>query len=72
MKTSQSMTRAIAPALALLVTAGSALAQSSTPRPPAPGDLKDPPTFLTWFLAIILVALCVAAVNIPSKRGHQD
>ncbi|MEM9064851.1 MAG: hypothetical protein AAGB51_05115 [Planctomycetota bacterium] len=58
-------------ALAVIVLPAAALAQEQA-RPPAPGNLDDPPTILTWVLAVILAALCFFAANIPSKRGHQD
>ncbi len=71
--------------MALIATAllvGDALAQprnipgqsqkDTTIRPPTPFDQPGPPSALNYIALALIVAACVGAALIPSKRGHQD
>ena len=74
---SNSLSRCLFRALPLVVLAWSALpafAQEDPAalRPPNPAGIKGPVAVLVYILIAILAAAVVAAVAMPSKRGHQD
>jgi hypothetical protein len=59
-------------AAAVLLCAGSALAQGVGLRPPTPRKSDDPPYIWSIFVMIVIVGAVFGANMIPSKRGHQD
>jgi hypothetical protein len=40
--------------------------------PPTPSKQDNPTLILYYVLALVIVAACVGAMLIPSRRGHQD
>jgi len=46
--------------------------QSDQLRPPTPSDRTSGPGLLALVLFVLLFALVVVAMLIPTKRGHQD
>lgn len=49
-----------------------AMAQEGSLKPPAPLKEADPGFFMPIFSALVILAACIGANLIPSKRGHQD
>lgn len=46
--------------------------EESSLKPPAPLKEDDPGFFMPILSALVIIAACVGANLIPSKRGHQD
>ena len=64
--------RAAVGALALLVTAGPALAQAQQLLPPENKEGIKGKAFISGFVAILLLALVLVGAFLKTKRGHQD
>ncbi len=62
----------VLPVLMLALSAGAAMAQDTTLRPPTTKTPPSGPKFIVMGVAILLTGLVVFVATLKSKRGHQD
>lgn len=58
--------------LGLGVASSAAAQDADTLKPPPPTKEDNPPYIFPMLLMVVILAGCVGANLIPSKRGHQD